>query len=69
MVEVDHVEGKVLNILRDVSPTRIDLIEFKRRYDATFVNGFIPEGEGMRYTLTGCVPWFITAFVSSVPPD
>lgn len=51
MVEVDHVEGKVVNILRDVSRTRTDLVEFKRRYDATFVNEFIPEGEGMRYTL------------------
>jgi hypothetical protein len=55
VVEVDHVEGKVVNILRDISPTRIDLVEFKRRYDATFVNEFIPEGEGMRYTLTGSV--------------
>src|SRR6516162_9179849 len=52
VVEVDHVEGKVVNILRDISSTRIDLVEFKRRYDATFVNEFIPEGEGMRYWLT-----------------
>jgi len=55
VVEVDHVEGKAVNILRDASPTRIDLVEFKRRYDATFVNEFIPEGEGMRYTLTASV--------------
>jgi len=55
VVEVDHVEGKVVNILRDISSTRIDLVEFKRRYDATFVNEFIPEGEGMRYTLTASV--------------
>src|SRR5215510_6823169 len=55
VVEVDHVEGKVVNILHDVSSTRIDLVEFKRRYDATFVNEFIPEGEGMRYTLTASV--------------
>src|SRR5262245_18275073 len=47
LVEVDHVEGKVVNFLRDISSTRIDLVEFKRRYDATFVNDFIPEGEGM----------------------
>ena len=52
MVEVDHVEGKVVNVLCDICSTRIDLVEFKRRYDATFVNEFIPEGEGMRYTLT-----------------
>lgn len=55
VVEVDHVEGKVVNILRDVSRTRTDLVEFKRRYDATFVNAFIPEGEGMRYTLRASV--------------
>jgi len=55
VVEVDHVEGKVVNILRDISRTRIDLVEFKRRYDATFVNEFIPEGEGMRYTLTASI--------------
>src|SRR5215470_13911110 len=51
VVEVDHVEGKVVNILHDISSTRIDLVEFKRRYEATFVNEFIPEGEGMRYTV------------------
>src|SRR5215471_17599913 len=55
VVEVDHIEGKAVNILRDVSPTRIDLVEFKRRYDAIFVNEFIPEGEGTRYTLTASV--------------
>lgn len=38
MVEVDHVEGKVVNILRDTSSTRTDLREFKRHYDATLVN-------------------------------
>ena len=55
VVQVDHVEGKVVNILRDISSTRTDLVEFKRRYDATFVNEFIPEREGMRYTLTASV--------------
>ena len=55
VVEVDHVEGKVVNILRDISSTRIELVEFKRHYDATFVNEFIPEGEGMRYRLTASV--------------
>src|SRR5262245_17410316 len=55
VVEVDHVEGRVTNILRDVSPTRIELRESKRRYDATFLNDFVPEGRGMRYTLTASV--------------
>src|SRR5262245_9579139 len=55
VIEVDHVEGIVMNILRDVSSTQIDLTEFKGRYDATFVNEFIPEGTGMRYRLTASV--------------
>jgi hypothetical protein len=55
IVEVDHVEGRVLNVLRRVSPTRIDLDEFKRRYEATFVNEFIPEGAGTCYRLTAAV--------------
>jgi len=55
VIEVDHVEGTVLNILRQVSPSRIDLTEFKRRYDATFTNEFRPEGGGCRYTLTAGV--------------
>jgi Polyketide cyclase / dehydrase and lipid transport len=55
VVEVDHVEGRVTNILRNVSPTRIDLAEFKRRYEGTFANEFIPEGDGMRYRLTASV--------------
>jgi hypothetical protein len=54
-VEVDHVEGKVLNVLREVSPTRVLLEERKRRYDATFTNDFIPEPGGMRYTVAGAV--------------
>jgi len=55
VVEVDHVEGSVLNILRRVSPTRIDLTEFKQRYEATFTNEFMPERDGMRYRLTASV--------------
>jgi hypothetical protein len=55
VVEVDHVEGRVINILCDVSATRIDLVEFKRRYGATFVNEFIGEGDGTRYRLTRSV--------------
>ena len=52
VVEVDHVEGRVTNVLRRVSPTEIELREFKRRYDATFVNGFVAERGGTRYTLS-----------------
>ena len=55
VVEVDHLEGKVVNVLRSISPTRVDLHEFKRRFHATFTNDFVPEGDGMRYTLTASV--------------
>lgn len=54
-IEVDHAEGRVTNIMRHVSPTRIELREFKRRYDATFLNDFISERDGMRFTLTALV--------------
>ena len=55
VVDVVHVAGHVTNLLRRVSLTEIELREFKRRYDATFVNRFIPERDGMRYTLTAAV--------------
>ena len=50
-IEVDHVEGRVPNVLRPKSPTRIDLEEDKRRYHATFSNEFQAEGGGTRYSL------------------
>lgn len=70
VVEVDHVEGRVMNVLRAVSRTRVDLDESKRRYDATFMNEFIPEGEGMRYTLTARVrlKWPYRLFEPFVKP-
>lgn len=55
VVDVDHVEGMVRNVLRNVSATRINLLETKRRYDATFTNEFIPEPGGTRYRLTAAV--------------
>jgi len=68
VVEVDHVEGIVINTLRAVSATRIDLAEFKQRYEATFANEFIGEGDGMRYRLTASVRpkwpyWLAAAFL------
>lgn len=51
-IEVDHVEGKVVNLLRRKLPTHFELEEFKRRYDATFSNTFEPERGGTRYVLT-----------------
>lgn len=55
VVEVSHVEGPVINILEFVSPERIDLTEFKRRYTATFINEFLPEGIGMCFRITAQV--------------
>ena len=55
VAEVSHIEGKVINILRFISPTRIDLTEFKRRYTATFRNEFIPDREGMCYRISGSI--------------
>ncbi len=53
MVEVDHVyAGKVINVVRKISPARIDLEERKRRYDAAFQNRFEPEAGGTRYTVS-----------------
>jgi hypothetical protein len=61
VVEVQHVEGRVINVLRHVSPSRIDLVEFKRRYNAAFRNEFLSEGNGTLYRLTAYVdlkwPW------------
>lgn len=55
VVEVDHLEGKVVNVLRRVSATRIELEEWKRRYHATFTNEFVPEEGGARVTVTAAV--------------
>jgi hypothetical protein len=50
-LEIDHREGKVVNVLTDVSPQRMDLWEAKRRYEASFVNVFEMVPEGTRYTV------------------
>jgi len=54
-VEVDHREGKVVNVLSDLSPDRVALWESKRRYDATFINSFEPAPAGTRYHVTADV--------------
>jgi hypothetical protein len=35
--------------------SRIDLAEFKRRYEATFANASSPRGDGMRFRFTASV--------------
>ena len=55
-IEVDHAtEGKVINIMIVVSPHEIRLEEFKRRFDAQFVNRFEADGQGTRYSIAADV--------------
>lgn len=54
-LEIDHIEGKVLNVISIAAPGEIHLREWKRRYDARFTNRFEPAPEGTRYTITGDV--------------
>jgi len=53
VLEVDHVEGKVINELVIRPPDRLDLWEEKRRYDALFRNRFEPIPDGTRFTVRG----------------
>ena len=50
-LEIDHREGKVPNIMTEVSPERLDLWEAKRSFEASFVNRFEAVPEGTRYTV------------------
>jgi hypothetical protein len=51
-IEVDHAtEGKVINIMMMVSPHEIRLEEFKRRFDARFINRFEAAGQRTRYSI------------------
>ncbi|MBX5480870.1 MAG: SRPBCC family protein [Myxococcaceae bacterium] len=70
-IEVDHLEGKVPNFLRQKSPTEIELDEHKRLFRATFSNRFEPHEGGTRYTLVAHVQligWarLLTPFVGPV---
>jgi hypothetical protein len=53
VLEVDHVEGKVINELVVRPPDEIDLWEVKRRYDARFANRFQAVPSGTRWTVRG----------------
>jgi hypothetical protein len=50
-IEVDHVEGPVLNRMTLAPPAEIRLEEHKRHYDALFTNRFDVDPGGTRYTL------------------
>ena len=53
VLEVDHVEGKVINELVVRSPDQLDLWEQKRHYDAQFSNRFETLPDGTRFTVRG----------------
>ena len=55
VLEVDHVEGQVVNELVLSPPQELRLWEEKRRYDALFVNRFDPIPSGTRFTATGII--------------
>jgi hypothetical protein len=48
-------EGRMLNVLTTRGPEVVELREYKRRFDATFVNRFEPAPEGTRYTIDATV--------------
>jgi hypothetical protein len=53
VLEVDHVEGKVINEFVVRPPDQVDLWEEKRRYDARFRNRFENVPDGTRFTVRG----------------
>jgi hypothetical protein len=53
LLEIDHLEGLVPNLLRLRPPDTIEVDEVKRRYTATFLNTFETTPDGTRYTVTG----------------
>jgi hypothetical protein len=50
-LEIDHREGRVPNVITEISADRIDLRESKHCYDADFVNLFEVVPEGTCYTV------------------
>jgi len=53
VLEVDHLEGTVVNELQVQSPDEISLWEVHRRFDALFLNRFETIPGGTRFTVTG----------------
>ncbi|HMB29907.1 MAG TPA: hypothetical protein VKS99_17485, partial [Blastocatellia bacterium] len=51
VLEIDHREGRVINILTLVSQEEVELEEFKKKYDGKFVNRFEAVSGGTRFTV------------------
>ena len=54
-LEIEHVEGRVINVMSLVSSEEIRLKEWKTRYAAEFTNRFEPTASGTRYSVTAQV--------------
>lgn len=55
VLEIDHVEGRVINELVVRPPDALDLWEVKRRYNASFQNRFEAVTGGTRFTVKGAI--------------
>jgi Polyketide cyclase / dehydrase and lipid transport len=53
VLEVDHLEGTVINELLARPPDEVSLREVHRRFDALFLNRFQAIPGGTRFTVTG----------------
>jgi len=53
VLEIDHIEGPVVNELLVRSPDEVSLWEVHRRFDALFLNRFQTIPGGTRFTVTG----------------
>jgi polyketide cyclase/dehydrase/lipid transport protein len=53
VLEIDHIEGTVVNELLVRSPDEISLWEVHRRFDALFLNRFETIPGGTRFTVSG----------------
>lgn len=51
LLEIDHVEGRVTNILRLRWPNAIEVDEVKRKYVGTFLNTFEIVPDGTRFSI------------------
>jgi len=50
-IEVDHKEGRVLDVLRILSPAEIEIGERRKKYEARFVYHFEPNRGGTMFRI------------------
>lgn len=54
-LEIEHREGRVPNVMTEISLDRVDLWEAKQRYEGSFINRFEAVPEGTRYTVVASI--------------